>query len=91
MNPLKILLKPFQHKPTCEEVNRFLVDYLEGSLPDKTVSKFKSHLDKCPGCIIYFEQYKKTIELVKDEDDVHIPDRLVEHTLEFLRANIRPN
>lgn len=77
--------------PSCEEVNRFLADYLEGTLPDKTHTRFQSHLNKCPDCIIYFEQYKTTIEWVKEDGDLKIPEGLVEHTLEFLRDHIRPN
>ncbi len=77
--------------PSCEEVNRFLADYLEGALPDKTHARFRTHIEKCPDCSVFFEQYKTTIEWVREDRDLKIPEDLVEHTLEFLRDNIRLN
>jgi predicted anti-sigma-YlaC factor YlaD len=88
MNPLKMMMRKILREPSCEEVNMFLAEYLEGTLPDKTQQKFSAHLNKCPVCLPYFQQYKTTIELVKNSSDVVVPDQLVEHTLDFLREHI---
>jgi len=75
---------------TCEKVNRFLAEYIEGTLSDNTRKQFRAHLDKCPACICHFDQYRLTIELVRAERRVPVPERLVEHTLNFLREHIDP-
>ncbi len=75
-------------EPSCEEVNMFLTEYLEGTLPEKTQQKFSAHLNKCPVCLPYIQQYKQTIQLVHDCSDVVIPEKLVEHTVHFLREHI---
>jgi len=91
MNPLKIIFRPFMRGPSCEDVNRFLCEYLEGTLPEKTETMFLAHISKCSDCFSYFEQYRATVEMVSEQKDIRIPDKLVEHTLEFLRANIARN
>ena len=88
MNPLKMIMRSLMRLPTCEEVNKFLVDYIDGTLPEKTRKKFEAHLKRCPNCAPFFQQYKSTIELVREDRDIRIPDYLVEHTLAFLRQNI---
>ncbi|GMQ81326.1 MAG: hypothetical protein BMS9Abin05_0757 [Rhodothermia bacterium] len=77
--------------PSCEDVNQFLCEYMEGTLPEKTQTKFQAHLSNCRDCFSYFEQYKATIELLNEQDDISVPNQLVEHTLEFLKANISSN
>ena len=72
-------------KPSCQDVNRFLADFLDGELPLETRTRFEQHLDACPACKTYFDQYAETIRLVR-EDTVEIPADLAEHTLQFLRS-----
>ena len=88
MNPLKMIMRALMRGPTCEEVNKFLVDYIDETLPVKTRNKFEAHLNGCPNCAPFFQQYKSTIELVREDRDIRIPDYLVEHTLAFLRQNV---
>lgn len=91
MNPLKLVFRPFMRGPSCEDVNRFLCEYMEGTLPEKTRAKFQAHLSNCSACISYFEQYKATVEMVNEQKAISVPDQLVERTLDFLKANIRRN
>lgn len=86
MNPLRLLLRPFRKTHSCQEINQFLAEYLDGSLPSSTQAQFQAHLNKCDNCISYFEQYKTTIQMVKDQEDIVIPEQLAEHTVEFLRT-----
>ena len=87
MNPIARLIQRLKGPPTCQKVNRFLADYLEESLPPDTRLQFQTHLNTCPRCLEYLNQYKATIDLMKVARDVPIPDRLAEHTLQFLRSN----
>ncbi len=69
-------------------INTLPLDYIDETLPVKTRNKFEAHLKRCPNCAPFFQQYKSTIELVREDRDIRIPDYLVEHTLAFLRQNI---
>jgi len=90
MKPLAKLFQKSGQEPTCEKVNRFLAEYLDGNLSPETEESFRAHLGKCPACITFFDQYKLTIDLVRSEKEVDVPERLVEHTLEFLREHLDP-
>ena len=50
---------------TCKELEGFIVDYLDDSLPDHQRRKFEQHLRFCSSCVRYLENYKKTILLSK--------------------------
>jgi len=79
----------FRPQPSCEDVNRFLVEYFEGSLAPDLNSRFQTHLALCPQCSTFADQYRMTINLVKENDPIAVPDPLVEHTLAFLRNHYK--
>lgn len=81
----------FRPAPNCREVNEFLAEYIEGVLPAETQERFRTHLETCPKCKPFFEQYLMTLELVKEDEEVNPPEELVAHTLAFLREHIDPN
>ncbi|MEQ9105411.1 MAG: zf-HC2 domain-containing protein [Rhodothermales bacterium] len=83
---MKRLLMKLKGMPSCEKVNTFIAMYLDNELPERDRKAFEKHLAMCGNCHAYFEQYKATIQAVKDADSVEIPSDLVEHTLEFLRS-----
>ena len=85
MNILHSIGRLIRRNPSCRDVNRFLADYVEGDLAPRTHRRFEKHLDMCPACRTYVDQYTETIRLVKD-DEVEIPSGLAEHTLDFLRS-----
>lgn len=74
--------------PNCEKVNNFLAEYFEGTLPEKTRKQFEDHIGMCKCCGPYFDQYRDTIAMVKDGQEIKIPKELVEHTMVFLRSNV---
>lgn len=88
MNVIPIIKSFFLKKVTCEDVNTFLADYLEGQLDTATHKAFENHLAMCPNCVPFLEQYQTTIQLVTEEREVPIPDMVVEHTLSFLKTHI---
>ena len=49
--------------PTCRELDAFIVDYLEGTLPLRQRLVFRTHLALCPKCRAYLKAYAKTIAL----------------------------
>lgn len=50
---------------TCRECAEFLGDYIDGALPKVQRVELERHLRKCPQCVTFIEQYKRTIELAK--------------------------
>ncbi len=58
----------FRHVPlmiTCAEFDRFILDYLEGQLPERQRRVFKLHLTACRDCRSYLAAYQRTVALGK--------------------------
>lgn len=75
---------------SCRNVNEFLVEYLEGTLDPRLEKRFEAHVKRCPQCQAYVDQYRQTVALVRETSktaEVDFPDRLVEHTITFLREH----
>ncbi len=90
MNIISKIRHMFKPMLSCEQVNGFILDYLEGRLPDETKNKFESHLQMCAACTPYLEQYKQTVDIVAKDGKIDVPADLAEHTMSFLRENL-PN
>jgi predicted anti-sigma-YlaC factor YlaD len=88
MSIIKRIQNLFRPVLTCEQANRFIVEYLEGELPTETEKKFEGHLDKCPCCTPFLEQYRQTIQLVHEDGQMEVPADLIEHTITFLREQM---
>lgn len=48
---------------TCRELNDFLLEYLEGSLPAAVRASFEEHLGVCAECVLYLEEYREVVRL----------------------------
>jgi len=74
---------------TCKEMNDFLIDYIDGALPDAQKNEFHRHLAHCPSCVHYVETYKTTIAAGKAAFcDPNAPDKLPEAAPEALISAI---
>jgi anti-sigma factor RsiW len=47
---------------SCQEVVEIVTDYLEGQLDESTRTELEAHLALCPGCGLYLEQMRATID-----------------------------
>jgi anti-sigma factor RsiW len=74
---------------TCRGAGKFLLDFVEGRLDEKTARRFQEHIDMCPNCRRYLEQYLRTIKLVKELPEPSIPPELEESTCQFLLDAVR--
>lgn len=43
----------------------FLMDYLDGALPDPQRRCFEEHLAECPDCVTYLASYQQAVRLGK--------------------------
>lgn len=72
---------------TCRELDRFLMDYVAGELPDATRAAFESHLGECPACVRYLDAYRTTLRMERDlaaagdEIPAAVPEDLVQAVL----------
>ena len=57
------MLKRMHSMITCREFEEFIMNYLDGSLPNAQVRKFEWHLRICRECREYLAAYQRTIEL----------------------------
>ncbi len=73
-------------EPSCEKVNSFIVQYLDGTLDDSTRQRFLAHIGDCATCNRFLRQYETTIELTREAGAIEPPTELVEKTLGFLRS-----
>lgn len=48
---------------TCEDCVEFLMDYIEGKLPETETFKFESHIAFCRDCKVYLDNYRKAAAL----------------------------
>jgi anti-sigma factor RsiW len=74
---------------TCEDVNNFLVAYLDDDIPDNLRRRYEAHVARCEVCSAYLSQYRSTMRLTRESDTVAVdlPEELVEMTLSFLNEH----
>ena len=74
---------------TCQELEDFMVDYLDGTLPERQRRKFDLHLRLCRDCRHYLEAYKGTITLCQAafaEPDGSLPEDVPEALVKAILA-----
>ena len=50
----------------CREFVEFLMDWLEGGLPERQRTTFQQHMNDCPSCVTYLETYRETVRLGRE-------------------------
>lgn len=71
----------------CRQCVDFLMDYLEGQLPEAERKVFEQHLARCPPCVNYLETYRQAVELGKSAfcgEPCEMPEELVRAILKSL-------
>ena len=73
---------------TCQELADFILDFVEGRLPEDQATVFEEHLAICPSCIAYIKSYKSTCEILdalgctkEEETPKEVPEELVQAIL----------
>ncbi len=68
---------------TCRELCEFIMDYLDGEMPEAVRVPFERHIAQCPPCECYLRQYRATISAGRtacagDEDvPASVPEELI--------------
>ena len=81
---------------TCEAlINRFLADFIDGSLSTARKADFRLHLALCRACRRYVASYRRTVRLAREAGDAvpgvesvgDVPAELVEAILQLTRGS----
>ncbi len=79
---------------TCQELDGFIVDYLDGRLDFTTRMKFKMHISMCGDCKRYLVRYRQTMRTVSaayqnDSSPLteDVPENLVQAILSARRGD----
>lgn len=70
--------------PTCEEVDQFAYDFLDGALDSKTMKAVELHLKVCKNCQRFVAAYRKTAALGKMFSKPKLDPEFKENLFEFL-------
>lgn len=73
--------------PTCEEVDGFAYDYLDGKLDTKLVAMVERHLKYCKSCQKFIESYRLIVVQAKPFDPPPLEPEFKEKMFEFLRQH----
>lgn len=71
--------------PSCEEVDQFAYDFLEGRLDLKTTRQVERHLETCKNCQRFMASYRKTRALGQSPLTVTLDPDFKEKMLELFR------
>lgn len=89
MNLVKgIMFKKMHGMITCVEFESFILDYLEGELPEGQRKIFEFHMRICRECREYLAAYQRSIELgqkvftADDDLPADVPEDLVKAILD---------
>jgi anti-sigma factor RsiW len=70
----------------CETGVEFLMDYLEGVVPDDMRTILESHVTGCPKCAAFIASYLATPRILREATAATMPPELQQALLAFLRA-----
>lgn len=70
----------------CRQIAELLADYLDGSLPKRTIELIEWHIDGCPPCVTFMNTYRGTIRATSSLREVEVPVELKKRLLAVLRA-----
>jgi anti-sigma factor RsiW len=71
---------------TCAEFVELVTDYLEGALEPAEVARFEDHASRCPGCDVYLEQIRRTVDEVGRLTPDHLEPAARDQLLEAFRT-----
>jgi anti-sigma factor RsiW len=70
----------------CIELVDVVTDYLEGTLGEDDRRRLEAHLEICPYCVEYIEQFRRTIEAMGGLTPESIPPERRSELLEAFRG-----
>lgn len=79
---------------TCRELIDFIMEYDDGTLPEKQRVLFEEHLSICDDCVHYLASYRSAVQLGKmmiiptdEEVSTEVPEELIRSILAARQAD----
>jgi anti-sigma factor RsiW len=72
------------HVARCDECVELLVDYIAGELPPERSKALEIHLDLCPCCVCFVNNYRNTVNIARTLQAEDIPPEVTQRLLDFL-------
>ena len=79
-------MTPTANKLTCKEVVELVTEYLEQALLPETQAAFEEHVEGCPGCTIYIEQVRQSIDMLHQLTEESMFPETKEELLQVFRG-----
>ena len=73
----------------CQESVKFLLDYLEGNLPETVEKAVRAHFQDCQACLRFLESYQNTSGLCRATLLQKAPEGFSERLIVYLRNNAK--
>lgn len=70
---------------SCPEMVELLTAYLESALSTADAARFDAHLELCPGCITYVDQFRETVEATGALGEEQVPHAAMAQLLHAFR------
>ena len=70
---------------SCPEMVELLTAYLDGALSAGDATRFEVHLDLCPGCLTYVDQFRETVEITGRLGEEQVPHGVMDQLLHAFR------
>jgi anti-sigma factor RsiW len=74
----------------CNEFVELVTAFLEGTLDPDTEERFVEHLTQCPGCDVYLDQFRQTIDALGELPVESLSTEARNRMLEVFRDWRRP-
>jgi anti-sigma factor RsiW len=82
-----LMLKNMHRMLTCREFEEFVLDYLDGTLPERQRSMFEWHMRICRECRDYLAAYRRAMAVsqrVLSASDKPVPDDVPEDLIKAI-------
>ena len=88
IRPLKCWLMKLLGLPTCEEVEQFAYDYLEGQLEPEQRKEFELHLRGCISCRHFIQSYRRVAEPERLLREIPLDPDFERRIVDFLKKGL---
>jgi len=78
----RLVFKLFGSMP-CKQFEGLAYDYLDGNLDNKKTKAINRHMKLCPPCIHFIDSYRRTRDIVTQEERPNLDPTFKKHLLDM--------
>jgi anti-sigma factor RsiW len=73
---------------TCRECAELLLEFLNGELSVERCEQIRTHLERCPPCVVYVETYQITVQMSHQLPCDELPPDVAQRLWEAMRREV---